>query len=114
MHIVRAANRQKASEVMIMVRDEILAMAVHKYGIKNQFVKALEELCELGQAIAKFYGEDFTKGDKTNIAEEIADVRIMIDQIVMALQLEEDVHRWDVYKLIRLKKRMEGGEGIDG
>lgn len=88
-----------------MTREEILAQALRKYGIKHQLVKTLEELSELGQAIAKLWCEE---GDVGNLAEEIADVRIMTDQVVMALQLDEVVHRAEAEKLVRLKRRMEG------
>lgn len=87
-----------------MTREEILAKAVMHYGIKRQMVKTLEELGELTQAIAKLWAEE---GDVANLAEEIADVRIMTDQIVMALQLEDAVHQVEAEKLVRLKRRME-------
>ena len=87
-----------------MTREEILAKAVMHYGIKHQMVKTLEELAELSQAIAKLWVEE---GDVANLAEEIADVRIMTDQITMALQLEDVVRRVEGEKLVRLKRRME-------
>ena len=87
-----------------MTRDEILAKALRHYGIKHQMVKTLEELAELSQAIAKLWAEE---GDVTNVAEEIADVRIMTDQVAMALQLEDAVHRVEAEKLVRLKRRIE-------
>lgn len=87
-----------------MTRDEILAQALRHCGIKHQMVKTLEELAELSQAIAKLWAEE---GDVANLAEEIADVRIMIDQITMALQLEDVVRRVEGEKLVRLKRRME-------
>lgn len=87
-----------------MTREEILAKALRHYGIKHQMVKTLEELAELSQAIAKLWAEE---GDVTNVAEEIADVRIMTDQITMALQLEDVVRRVEGEKLVRLKRRME-------
>lgn len=87
-----------------MTRDEILAKALRHYGVKHQMVKTLEELGELSQAIAKLWAEE---GDVANLAEEIADVRIMTDQVVMALQLEDAVHQVEAEKLLRLKGRME-------
>lgn len=87
-----------------MTREEILAKALRHYGIKHQMVKTLEELGELSQAIARLWAEE---GDVANLAEEIADVRIMTDQVVMALQLEEVVHRVEAEKLVRLKRRIE-------
>lgn len=87
-----------------MTREEILAKALRHYGIKHQLIKTLEELSELGQAVAKLWAEE---GDVANLAEEIADVRIMTDQITMALQLEDVVRRVEGEKLVRLKRRME-------
>ena len=43
------------------------------YGKEHQTIKAIEELAELIQALAK--------GDIENIKEEIADVRVMLEQI---------------------------------
>lgn len=52
------------------------------YGKEHQTVKAIEELAELIQALAK--------GDIENIKEEIADVRVMLEQIEYLYGISED------------------------
>ena len=51
-------------------------------GKEHQTIKAIEELAELIQALAK--------GDIENIKEEIADVRIMLEQIEYLYGISED------------------------
>ena len=67
------------------------AIADH-YGKKHQTIKAIEELAELIQALAK--------GDIENIKEEIADVRVMLEQIEYLYGISEDA--------ITVPKRWEG------
>ena len=45
------------------------------------------------------------------IAEEIADVRIMLDQMVILHDCAEDVNVWRKVKLGRLEKRLSAQEG---
>ena len=88
------------------------------YSKNNQTVKTLEELSELQQAlskllIAKNNNQGYAKEVefRGNVEEEIADVLIMLNQMI---------HLWDVsesrvvgminYKLDRQIKRIEKGE----
>lgn len=52
----------------------IYIKALIHFGIQNQRLKAIEEMSELTQALCK----------DTNIAEEIADVQILLDQLKLA------------------------------
>ena len=54
------------------VREQILKTAIRKYGPGTQRDKAIEELSELIRALAR-------ADDAENVAEEMADVRIMLD-----------------------------------
>lgn len=67
--------------------------ALEHYGIENQENKAIEEMAELIQAICK----------QTNIAEEIADCQIMIDQLKIIYPHWKDFEKM---KLERLSERM--------
>lgn len=51
-------------------------------GKEHQTIKAMEELAELIQALAK--------GDTYNIKEEIADVRVMLEQIEYLYGISEE------------------------
>lgn len=84
---------------------DILEKAVEKYGEK-QLDQAQEELAELIVAISK-YKRNENKFTISNVIEEIADVNIMIKQVMMLLDIEEfEVKNEEISKLNRLKKRM--------
>ena len=84
---------------------DILEKAVEKYGEK-QLDQAQEELAELIVAISK-YKRNAHKLTIANVIEEIADVNIMIKQVMMLLDIKEfEVKNEELYKLNRLKKRM--------
>lgn len=55
--------------------DRVKQIAYH-YGKEKQTIKAMEELAELTQALSKAL-----LGEESNIAEEIADVEIMLEQL---------------------------------
>lgn len=88
------------------------------YGEQSQLMKTQEELKELSDAIQKLI--DLRKDDKRtsfynterdflkdHIAEELADVRIMLDQIEFGLWIEKRSADWREFKLNRQLKRME-------
>ena len=90
------------------------------YGEQSQLIKTQEELRELDEAIQKLVdlrsqGTDtrttffHTERDflKDHIAEELADVRIMLDQIEFGLRIEKRSADWREFKLNRQLKRME-------
>ncbi len=75
-------------------------LALNKWGVKKQLIKLVEELSELTQAITKHLNEL----NGSNIAEEIADVRIVTEQIVIALDLGDEIYKHKNEKLLRLYK----------
>lgn len=90
------------------------------YGELSQLKKTQEELRELDEAIQKLVdlrcqGNDtrttffHTERDflKDHIAEELADVRIMLDQIEYGLGIEKRCADWREFKIQRQLKRME-------
>lgn len=84
---------------------DILEKAIEKYGEK-QLDQAQEELAELIVAISK-YKRNENKFTISNVIEEIADVNIMIKQVMMLLDIKEfEVKSEEIYKLNRLKKRL--------
>ena len=89
--------------------------AIDFYGGENQLEKAVEELGELIVAIQKLRTEkDPDEGQAgeliDHVAEEVADVEIMLDQIKLMMEDGEDaVGSWKVFKLLRLNKRMQEG-----
>ena len=69
-------------------------------------MKAIEELGELIRAIAR-------ADDPDNIAEEMADVEIMLGQLRIILGNDADVERWKVKKLQRLNRRLHAAEVVE-
>ena len=81
------------------VREQILKAAIEKYGRGTQRDKAIEELSELIRALAR-------ADDAENVAEEMADVRIMLDQLEIIFGNGPKVAAWEVKKLRRLDSRV--------
>ena len=82
-------------------KEHVLHEAIQHYGMQTQFTKAIEECGELIVAIAK--------RDLPNIAEEVADVRIMLDQVEIMLGLDTGMIRQG--KLERLSERIHSENG---
>ena len=88
--------------------NEILLSALTKWGAGMQTVMVFEEMAELQKELCKsLRGQD----NRGYIAEEIADVRIMLDQMVILHDCAEDVNVWRKVKLGRLEKRLSAQEG---
>jgi NTP pyrophosphatase (non-canonical NTP hydrolase) len=99
-------NTIKRTEKTITPRQAILRAAVEKYGPGAQRLKAIEELSELIRALAR-------ADDPENIAEEMADVEIMLAQLRIILGNDADVERWKVKKLQRLNRRLHAAEVVE-
>lgn len=89
--------------VQTMQESQILRDALAVYGDKNQKIVAIEEMAELQKELCKNLGgaENYNC-----LAEEIADVQIMLEQMIMLYDCRADVVRWRREKLARLKIRM--------
>lgn len=74
------------------------------YGEVHQQEKAIEEMAELISAIKH--------GDRANYIEELADVGVMLEQLVQALSLEERATyiKTQNSKILRQKERISGEE----
>lgn len=83
---------------------------ISKYGRGCQTTKALEELSELIQAVCKYKSKLYsgnlneTYALLDNIAEEMADVEIMLEQLKIIFENAESVSIWKQYKLERIKE----------
>lgn len=99
---------------------EILVKAINKYGVKSQEDMFIEESAELVKAILKYRRME-TKALKNlyedysaemmvlldDIAEEIADCLITIEQLKMIFDCGGEVNKQIEYKINRLKERLE-------
>lgn len=84
-------------------RKQIYTQAITHFGVDAQLVKAVEELNECGQQLCKVL---LDQGDRRNLAEEVADATIMLEQVRVALDINEDVHKQMDYKLLRLQDKI--------
>ncbi|MGN0733700.1 MAG: hypothetical protein ACI4LC_05960 [Emergencia sp.] len=83
--------------------EPILQAYIDKYGEEAQARMAIEEMSELTKEICKrFRGDD----NLDHIAEEIADVEIMLDQLKMMFVLEEKTKAYRKYKIKRMVERI--------
>lgn len=77
--------------------------ALHKWGAANQMVVALEEMAELQKELCKNMRGI---GNTEHIAEEIADVQIMLEQMILLFDVEDTVEEYKKAKLRRLEERL--------
>jgi len=89
------------------IADQIMRAALRKYGIFEQTLQAIQELSELIRALA---GGKSNKGQKQqeHIAEEIADVEIMLAQLKLYYpRMAQNVEKAKEAKLRRLAERLD-------
>jgi hypothetical protein len=88
-------------------RAKVYVNAFITYGEGFQIIKAVEEMSECIQAICKVClgGEDFS-----NLAEEIADATIMLEQLRIIFNNNEEVCRFMDEKILRLDANLRGDE----
>lgn len=88
-------------------KGEIYEQAIEEWGREAQLMMAIEECSELIKDLTKLY-----RGDTVdqNVAEEVADVEIMMRQL-RVLFGEETVESYKQRKLDRLESRLERSRG---
>lgn len=84
--------------------NEICRAALEAFGAEAQMVMAIEEMSELTKELCKHRrGRDNVEA----IAEEIADVEIMLQQMVILFDCAGQVETFRRYKLERLAERIK-------
>lgn len=86
-------------------REVIYCQAIAHYGAERQIIKAIEEIGELLEEIARYKGG---AANQWELMDEIADVSIMLEQMrlitdIDSVELEDRI----TYKVGRLAGRME-------
>lgn len=77
--------------------------AVEAYGKEHQLIICMEEMAELTKEPSKnLRGHN----NLQEIAEEVADVEIMLEQVKVIFDLKEEVSEAKEAKLLRLQKRI--------
>lgn len=86
---------------------EIYKKAITKYGLYAQIDMVFEEMSELQKELCKFKRG---KSNISNIAEEIADVKIMLEQMELAFFIKDKVKSQKDLKIKRLEERIKEEE----
>ncbi len=86
-----------------------LTRALRQYGADAQVLMVMEEMAELQKELCK---RARGKENVDDIAQEIADVQIMLDQMILLYHCARAVQDYRALKLLRLDERLrEGGAG---
>jgi hypothetical protein len=89
---------------MILHDNAICQAALETFGKELQVTMAIEEMSELTKELCKnSRGQESTP----HIAEEIADVEIMLQQLVILFDCKETVDKYRQYKLDRMAGRIK-------
>lgn len=84
-------------------KEEVCTEAVRHFGAESQTMMAIEEMAELTKELCKHHRG---KQNFYDIAEEIADVQIMLEQMIVLHDCRNAVGDWTFVKLMRLKEMM--------
>lgn len=87
------------------MEKEIFSAAIQTFGEKNQTVVAIEELSELQKELCKLLRG--SGASKEHIAEEIADVEIVLCEMVEMLGIDDLVNIYRDFKLQRLQNKID-------
>ncbi len=83
---------------------ELYKDLISRFGISGQCIKTMEELSELSQALSKYILE----GTHEHLAEEIAHVEIMCEQLrAIFSPLEKDIERYKKEAIQRIQKVLD-------
>jgi NTP pyrophosphatase (non-canonical NTP hydrolase) len=85
----------------------LFAKARFQWGTQSQLVMGLEECAELQKEICKVYRGDYSLERQQQLAEEIADVELMCDQLKYMFELDYSVETFRNQKLKRLAELLE-------
>lgn len=92
-----------------MKKSDICKIALHTFDPSNQIRKCMEELCELGVAVCHcFDGKDSVR----HVAEEMADVEILLEQMTILFHCRPQLDRQRQLKLESLADKL--GLTLDG
>lgn len=93
---------------MTLSEYSVISRAVEHYGVNSQINMLFEEMSELQKELCKHLRG---QTDVKYIAEEIADVEIMLAQIKCIFKCSREVRNWQKQKVNRLSDRLDQEEG---
>lgn len=94
-------------EIDFETRVKVYDQAIDTFGVEKQLVVAVEELSELQKEICKALRYQDGGVNTDHMAEEIADVMIMVEQLKRIFRIEELVEQYKDQKFERLCRRIE-------
>lgn len=86
------------------MNNELYQLALDKFGIDCQLTVVIEELSELIKEVCKI-NRGIAHID--HLAEEVADVEIMCEQLRYIFAIDNSVNEWKKQKLTRLEDRLQ-------
>lgn len=93
-----------------LIRDGLYKKALNTYGIQAQIGMVFEEMSELQKELCKYLRGKAPVEQQVRIAEEIADVEIMLDQMKIYFKNHEAVEKYKKYKIKRLGQNLLKGD----
>jgi len=87
-----------------MTKQEVYELIIHQNGIEHQMAVCIEELSELTKELTKLLRTDAIGASTMHLAEEIADVRICLEQLEQYYQLKNKINYFKRFKIQRLEK----------
>ena len=86
------------------MNNDLYQLVMDKHGVDAQLTVVIEELSELAKEVCKIKRNI---GNLDHLAEEIADVEIMCEQLRYIYDLDFAVEAWKKAKLLRLAERLK-------
>ena len=106
----------------VTMNEHILRKAIATYGKTAQVDMAIEEMSELTKALCKERRTQLLPGKHAeahaNVIEEIADVAIMLKQLLIMFDKDGEIQKEVDYKIYRLEQRLQkahketGGQSV--
>lgn len=86
------------------MNGDLYKLVMDRWGADAQLTVVVEELSELIKEVCKMKRNI---GSVDHLAEEVADVEIMCEQLRYIFSIDSDVDDWKKYKLERLANRLK-------
>lgn len=84
-----------------MTSTEIYNKIIKQNGVEHQIKVCIEELAELTKELTKHIRND-TNENRMHLAEEIADVKICLEQLILYYNINNEIEFFKEFKLTRL------------
>lgn len=109
-HLVDRINELE-NENSELLKNELVVKptcqkAVETFGKNNRMIVAIEEMSELTKALTKTLRD---RMDFDNLTEEIADVCIVLQELIISFNCEHSVKRWKAKKIKDLAAKIQRG-----